>query len=74
MNSTKQMVQAIKLKSNTIESLLKVTKESRPRPNFLASETFVVKGLNQPLHSIALDEVLKNMDIDYRSFYQALRQ
>ncbi|OEY91635.1 hypothetical protein BJD20_11250 [Acinetobacter proteolyticus] len=74
MNSIQQAFEAIKVKSNLVEPTLKVAKESRLRPNFVTRESYSVKGLSQPLHPVASNETLKNMDINYRHFYQALRQ
>ncbi len=51
-----------------------MAKESHLRPNFVTPESYSVKGLSQPLHPLALNETLKNMDLNYRRFYQALRQ
>lgn len=74
MNSIQRAFQNIKVKSNTFEPTLKVAKESRLCPDFVTRESFSVKGLSQPLHPLALKETLKNMDLNYRCFYQALRQ
>lgn len=74
INSIQQAFQNIKVKSNTVEPSLKVAKESHLRLNFVRPESFSVKGLNQPLHPAASNETLKNMDMNYRCFYQALRQ
>lgn len=74
MNPIQQAFQNIKVKSNTVEPSLKVAKESRLRPNFVTCESYSVKGLSQPLHPTASKETLKNMDMNYRCFYQALRQ
>lgn len=74
MSSIQRAFQAIKVKSNTVEPSLKVAKESRLRPDFVTRESFSVKGLSQPLHPTASKETLKNMDINYRFLYQALRQ
>ena len=74
MSSIQQAFQNIKVKSNTFEPTLKVAKESRLRPDFVTRESYSVKGLSQPLHPAASNETLKNMDVNYRCFYQALRQ
>jgi len=74
MNPIQQAFQNIKVKSNTVEPSLKVAKESRLRPNFVTCESYSVKGLSHPLHPTASKETLKNMDMNYRCFYQALRQ
>ncbi|KHF78781.1 putative replication protein [Acinetobacter sp. neg1] len=74
INSIQQPFQNIKVKSNTFEPTLKVAKESRLRPDFVTHESYSVKGLNQPLHPAASKKTLKNMDMNYRCFYQALRQ
>lgn len=74
MNSIQQAFQAIKVKSNIVEPSLKVAKESRLRPDFVTRESYSVKGLSQPLHPAASKEMLKNMGINCRCFYQALRQ
>ncbi|MCH7352461.1 MULTISPECIES: hypothetical protein [unclassified Acinetobacter] len=74
MNSIQQAFQAIKVKSNIVEPSLKVAKESRLRPDFVTRESYSVKGLSQPLHPAASKETLKNMGINCRCFYQALRQ
>ncbi|WP_288384972.1 hypothetical protein [uncultured Acinetobacter sp.] len=74
MNSIQRAFQNIKVKSNTFEPTLKVAKESRLRPDFITRESYSVKGLSQPLHPAASNESLKNMDVNYRCFYQALRQ
>lgn len=74
INSIQQAFQNIKVRSNRFEPTLKVAKESRIRPDFVTRESYSVKGLSQPLHTAASKEILKNMDMDYRCFYQALRQ
>ncbi|WP_284091063.1 hypothetical protein [Acinetobacter pittii] len=74
INSIQQSFQTIKVKSNAVEPSLKVAKESRLYPDFVTPESFLVKGLNQPLSPTASREILKNMDMNYRCFYQALRQ
>ncbi|QNX06238.1 hypothetical protein [Acinetobacter seifertii] len=74
IKSIQQAFQNIKVKSNTVEPSLKVAKESRLRPNFVTPESYSVKGLSQPLHPPASKEILKNMAMNYRHFYQALRQ
>ncbi|WP_038343286.1 hypothetical protein [Acinetobacter sp. A47] len=74
MHPTEQVFQAIKIESDAIKPSLKVAKQSHPHPNFLAPETFPVKGLNQPLSPTASREILKNMDMNYRCLYLALRQ
>ena len=74
INSIQQAFQNIKVRSNRFEPTLKVAKESRIRPDFVTRESYSVKGLSQPLHPAASKEILKNMDMDYRCFYQALRQ
>ncbi|WP_151812278.1 hypothetical protein [Acinetobacter bereziniae] len=74
MNSIQRAFQNIKIKSNTFEPTLKVAKESHPRSNFVRPESYSVKGLSHPLHPAASNETLKNMDVNYRCFYQALRQ
>ncbi|MBJ8452809.1 hypothetical protein I6M90_13290 [Acinetobacter bereziniae] len=74
MNSIQQAFQAIKIKSNIVEPSLKVAKESRLRSDFVTRESYSVKGLSQPLHPAASKETLKNMGINCRCFYQALRQ
>lgn len=74
MNSIQQAFQAIKVKSNIVEPSLKVAKESRLRSDVVTRESYSVKGLSQPLHPAASKETLKNMDINYRRFYLALRQ
>ena len=74
MSSIQQAFQNIKVKSNTFEPTFKVAKESRLRPDFVTRESYSVKGFSQPLHPAASNETLKNMDVNYRCFYQALRQ
>ena len=74
INSIQQAFQNIKVRSNTFEPTLKVAKESRIRPDFVTRESYSVEGLSQPLQPAASKEILKNMDMDYRCFYQALRQ
>lgn len=74
INSNHPAFQAIHIKTNKVKPSLKVAKESRSYPTFLTLETFLVKGLNQPLHPAASKEILKNMDLNYCHFYQALRQ
>lgn len=74
MNSIQQKFQNIKVKSNVVKPTLKLAKESHLRPNFVTCESYSVKGLSQPLHSTASKETLENMDMNYRCFYQALRQ
>ncbi|MDG9788481.1 MULTISPECIES: hypothetical protein [Acinetobacter] len=44
------------------------------QPNLVISEHTMAQGLNQPLSPIASHEILKNMNPDYRHFYQALLQ
>ena len=51
-----------------------MAKESRIRPDFVTRESYSIVGLSQPLQTAASKEILKNMDMDYRCFYQALRQ
>lgn len=74
INSIQQAFQNIKVRSNTFAPTLKVAKESRIRPDFVTRESYSIVGLSQPLHPAASKEILKNMDMDYRCFYQALRQ
>ncbi|MGY0203901.1 hypothetical protein ACW7EJ_10270 [Acinetobacter soli] len=74
MNSIQQAFQNIKVKSNTVEPSLKVAKESRLCPDFVTRKSYSVKGLSHPLHPAASNERLKDMDINYRFLYQALRQ
>lgn len=74
INSNHPAFQAIHIKTNVVKQSLRVAKESRSYPTFLTLETFLVKGLNQPLHPTASKEILKNMAMNYRHFYQALRQ
>ena len=74
INSIQQAFQNIKVRSNRFEPTLKVAKESRIRPDFVTRESYSIVGLSQPLHPAASKEILKNMDMDYRCFYQALRQ
>ncbi|MFW1838555.1 hypothetical protein ACG9XS_08265 [Acinetobacter gyllenbergii] len=74
MNPIQQAFQNIKVKSNTFEPTLKVAKESRLHPDFLTRESYSVKGFSHPLHPAASNETLKKMDMNYRCFYQALRQ
>lgn len=44
------------------------------QPNLGISEHTMAQGLSQPLSPIAPHEILKNMPLDYRHFYQALLQ
>ncbi|MFN3288974.1 MAG: hypothetical protein ACK410_00760 [Acinetobacter sp.] len=44
------------------------------QPNLGISEHTTAQGLSQPLSPIATSEILKNMNVDYRHFYQALLQ
>lgn len=74
IKSIQQAFQNIKVKTNAVKPTLKVAKESRLRPDFVTRESYSVKGLSQPLHPAASNENLKNMDMNYRCFYQALRQ
>ncbi len=74
INSNHPAFQAIHIKTNVVKQSLKVAKESHLRPNFVTRESYSVMGLSQPLHPAALNETLKNMDINYRRFYLALRQ
>lgn len=74
MNSVQRAFKTIKVKPNTVEPRLKVAKESRLCPDFVTRKSYSVKGLSQPLHPAASNERLKDMDINYRFLYQALRQ
>jgi hypothetical protein len=74
INSIQQAFQNIKVRSNRFEPTLKVAKESLISPDFVTRESYSIVGLSQPLHPAASKEILKNMDMDYRCFYQALRQ
>ena len=74
INSIQQAFRSLYAKSNAGEATLKVAKASHQAPNLTSSEIFTVQGLNQPLHPAAPKEILKNMNMYYRCFYQALRQ
>lgn len=50
------------------------TEKCSAQPNLVISEHTMSQGLNQPLSPIASHEILKNMNPDYRHFYQALLQ
>ncbi|MCH4247251.1 MAG: hypothetical protein LKF82_05355 [Acinetobacter populi] len=73
-NSIQQILQPVNVESTPSHTSLKVAKESHPHPNLVIPENKAIQGLSQPLYPIAPDEVLKNMSMDYRYFYQALRQ
>lgn len=71
--SIQQAFHTIKDQTNTPEQPLKIEKSSA-QPKIVISEHTTVQGLSQPLSPIATHEVLKNMNPDYRHFYQALLQ
>lgn len=71
--SIQQAFHTLKDQTNTPERPLK-TEKSSAQPNLVISENATVQGLSQPLSPIATHEVLKNMNPDYRHFYQALLQ
>ena len=50
------------------------TEKCSAQPNLVISDYTKIQGLSQPLFSIAPHEILKNMPLDYRHFYQALLQ
>ncbi|MCS3527041.1 hypothetical protein [Acinetobacter johnsonii] len=57
----------------THEQSLKSAKIS-VQPKIVISGNTTAQGLSQPLSPIATSEILKNMNMDYRHFYQALLQ
>ena len=57
----------------THEQLLKKEKCSVQSKIFISEHT-TAQGLSQPLSPIATSEILQNMNMDYRHFYQALLQ
>ncbi|ENV72499.1 hypothetical protein F946_01974 [Acinetobacter johnsonii ANC 3681] len=63
----------LKDQTDTPTQSLKSAKGS-VQPNLVISEHTMAQGLNQPLSPIASHEILKNMNPDYRHFYQALLQ
>lgn len=63
----------IKAQVNTPTQSLK-TETYSVQPNLVISDHTTTQGLSQPLSPIATSEILQNMNIDYRHFYQALLQ
>lgn len=63
----------LKAQTDTPTQSLKPAKSSLQQ-KIVMSENTTVQGLSQPLSPIAPHEVLKNMPLDYRHFYQALLQ
>lgn len=71
--SIQQAFHTLKDQAITHEQSLKSEKCS-VQPNLVISEHTTAQGLSQPLSPIATSEILKNMNPDYRHFYQALLQ
>lgn len=71
--SIQQAFHALKAQTDTPTQSLKSAKSS-VQPNLVISEHTTAQGLSQPLSPIATSEILKNMNMDYRHFYQALLQ
>jgi lipopolysaccharide export LptBFGC system permease protein LptF len=71
--SIQQAFHTLKDQAITHEQSLKSEKCSA-QPNLVISEHTTAQGLSQPLSPIATSEILKNMNTDYRHFYQALLQ
>ncbi|OTG58814.1 hypothetical protein B9T36_10770 [Acinetobacter sp. ANC 4204] len=71
--SIQQAFHTLKAQTDTPTQSLKSAKISA-QPNLVISEYTIAQGLSQPLSPIATHEVLKNMNPDYRHFYQALLQ
>ena len=71
--SIQQAFHTLKDQAITHEQSLKSEKCSA-QPNLVISEHTTAQGLSQPLSPIATSEILKNMNMDYRHFYQALLQ
>jgi len=71
--SIQQAFHTLKDQTNTPEQPLEIEKSS-VQPNLVISDHTTTQGLSQPLSPIAPHEILKNMNPDYRHFYQALLQ
>lgn len=63
----------LKAQTDTPTQSLKSAKSS-VQPKIVISGNTTAQGLSQPLSPIATSEILKNMNMDYRHFYQALLQ
>lgn len=72
--SIQHAVQSLMTGSKIIEPLLKVAKESRSYSSLDHPKQLLVKGMNQPLYPHASKAILSHMELNYRHFYQALRQ
>ena len=71
--SIQQAFHTLKAQTNTPTQSLKSAKIS-VQPKIVISGNTTAQGLSQPLSPIATSEILKNMNMDYRHFYQALLQ
>ncbi|WP_159152529.1 hypothetical protein [Acinetobacter johnsonii] len=71
--SIQQAFHALKDQAPAPAQSLKSAKIS-VQPKIVISRNTTAQGLNQPLSPIASHEILKNMNPDYRHFYQALLQ
>ena len=71
--SIQQAFHTLKDQATTHEQSLK-TEKCSAQPNLVISDHTTTQGLSQPLSPIASHEILKNMNPDYRHFYQALLQ
>ena len=71
--SIQQAFHTLKDQATTPTQSLKSAKIS-VQPKIVISEHTTAQGLSQPLSPIATSEILKNMNMDYRHFYQALLQ
>lgn len=74
LHSIQQAFQTIHAQSSPLEQPLKMVRESCVQPDSTISENITIQGLSQSLCPVAPDEILNNMPLDYRYFYQALRQ
>ncbi|AXF43399.1 hypothetical protein [Acinetobacter johnsonii] len=71
--SIQQAFHTLKAQTDTPTQSLKSAKSS-VQPKIVISGNTTAQGLSQPLSPIATSEILKNMNMDYRHFYQALLQ
>lgn len=73
-HSIQKAFQTINAQSTTAEQPLKTAKKSYTQPDSTISGNMSIQGLSQSLCPIAPDEIINNMPLAYRYFYQALRQ
>ena len=71
--SIQQAFHTLKAQTDTPTQSLKSAKSS-VQPKIVISGNTTAQGLSQPRSPIASHEILKNMNPDYRHFYQALLQ